>query len=206
MVLGGLAAGFVAARGAGEREESGASEASSRPVDDDVVFPPDQAVLLSGSFDVISKGDPASLEIDGKPWEWEPFAPPLRVAHVRLWPGVHELRIGDRCREIVVALNEEEHDGPPDWPIQQFHEINRGEGRCGDCHETSKQGGQVAVGPLKSCEACFACHEPVDFQAVHAHPLEPIRNCEACHALHASTREGLLKAPMKQLCSACHEI
>jgi predicted CXXCH cytochrome family protein len=181
------------------------SDKLARLADDGVLFPPDRAVLLSGGFDVICRIDETSLEVDGKPLEWEPFAPPLHVAYVRLSPGMHELRIGQRQREIVVALNEEEHDGPEDWPILRRHEMNRFQDRCGDCHETAKQDGRVVVGELKSYEACFECHEPVEFDVTHAHPLEPIEHCQMCHALHGSARKGLLKAPAKQLCLDCHD-
>ena len=205
LVIAGLALGFAVAQGAAEPSRPEEVK-KPEPVDDGVIYPPNGAVLLSGSFDVICKNDPSSLEIDGKTWEWEPFEAPLRVAHVRLSPGMHEMQIGDAPREIVVALNEEEHDGPADWPIVQGHEMNQGTGRCGDCHETSEQAGRVAVGELKSHEACFVCHKPEEFQAVHSHALGPIADCEACHALHGSERKGLLKAPKKELCSACHEI
>jgi len=177
----------------------------AKPPGDGVLFPPNRAVLLSGSLDVVSKSDQTSLEVDGKPREWEPFQPPLHVAHLRLAPGMHELRIGQGRREFVVALNEEEHDGPQDWPIYRCHEMSRGEDRCGDCHQTDKQDGRITVGDLKPSEACFECHEPVEFDVIHAHPLEPIEHCQMCHALHASTRKGLLKAPVKQLCADCHD-
>ncbi|HUT93930.1 MAG TPA: cytochrome c3 family protein [Thermoguttaceae bacterium] len=196
LVLAGLVLGYAVAHCADE---------PAKPADDGVLFPPDHAVLLSGTFDVICKTDEAVLEVDGKPREWEPFEPPLRVAHLGLSPGMHELRIGDRRREIVVALNEEEHDGPEDWPILRRHQMNRDPGRCGDCHQTTKQDDRVVVGELKSYEACIECHDAVDFEATHSHPLEPIEHCRMCHALHGSARKGLLKAPVKQLCAECHD-
>ena len=195
VVLGGLMLGYAAAFSADEPE----------PVQDDVLFPPDQAVLLSGSFDVIWKGEGGALEVDGRPREWEPFQPPLHVAHLRLSPGMHELRIGDRRRQLVVALNEEEHDGPDDWPQLRQHQMNTNENRCGDCHETSKQLDRTAVGELRSPHACLECHEPVDFEITHSHPLKPIEHCETCHALHGSPHKGLLKAPAKKLCADCHD-
>ena len=196
LVLVGLALGYAVAV---------PSDEPAKPADDGVLFPPDRAVLLSGSFDVICKADDTALEVDGKAQPWEPFEPPVHVAHLRLSPGVHELRIGDRRREIVVALNEDEHDGPDDWPLLRHHEMNRNQDRCGDCHETTEQEGRVVVGELKSYEACFECHEPVEFEATHAHPLEPIEHCQMCHALHGSARKGLLKAPIRKLCHDCHD-
>ena len=174
-------------------------------VDDGVLFPPDHAVLLSGSFDVICKADQDVLEVDGKPRAWESFEPPVRVAHLRLPPGVHELRIGDRQRELVVALNEEEHDGPQNWAIYHRHPMNANEERCGDCHQTSEQDERITVGELKSYKACFKCHDSIEFDVTHAHPLEPLEPCQMCHALHGSTHKALLKAPAKKLCADCHD-
>lgn len=181
------------------------SEQKGKPKDDGVLYPPDRAVLLSGSFDVICTTDQNSLAVDGKAREWEPFQPPLRVAHVRLSPGMHEIRIGDRRREVVVALNEEEYDAPRDWAVYRHHEMKHNEQGCADCHQTGKQNGRITVGELKSYEACFECHEPVDFDVIHSHPLDPIEHCEICHALHGSPRKALLKAPVKKLCADCHD-
>ncbi|MHC4400166.1 MAG: cytochrome c3 family protein [Planctomycetota bacterium] len=172
---------------------------------DGVIFPPDRAVLLSGGFDVICKINDAKLTIDGEPVEWEAFEPPVHVARVRLTPGVHELEVGGRKRQIVVALNEEEHDGPEDWSIHRSHPIETGEDRCADCHQTEKKDGRIVVGEIEGYEACFECHTSVDFDVTHSHPLEPIENCESCHSLHASDREMLLKAPAKELCADCHD-
>ena len=61
------------------------------------------------------------------------------------------------------------------------------------------------VGELKDYTACFECHGAVEFDVTHSHPLEPLEHCPMCHALHGSSREGLLKAPVKQLCADCHE-
>jgi len=196
LVLAGLVLAYAAAT---------PSQQKAKPKDDGVLFPPDRAVLLSGSFDVICRTDQKSLEVDGQPREWEPFDPPLHVAHLRLSPGMHEIRIGDQRREVVVALNEDEHDGPADWAIHRRHTMNHEEGRCADCHQTGKQNGRITVGELKSYEACFQCHQPVDFDVIHSHPLEPIEHCETCHALHGSPRKALLKAPAKKLCADCHD-
>ncbi len=170
-----------------------------------VLFPPNQAVLLKGSFDVICRADKAALEIDGKPYPWESFHPPVYVARVRLAPGLHELRIGSRRREFIVAMNEEEHDGPEEWAHHRFHPIESDDQRCAHCHQTEKKAGRIAVGELRSYKACLECHPSVQFEAIHSHPLEPIEHCQTCHALHGSSRKGLLKAPVKQLCLDCHD-
>jgi predicted CXXCH cytochrome family protein len=195
LVLGALTLGYAVAYSADER----------KPVGDSLLFPPERAVLLSGSFDVIWKGEESRLEVDGRPRDWEPFQPPIHVAHLRLSPGLHTLTIGDQRRELVVALNEEEHDGPEDWPLLHRHQMNAKPNRCGDCHETSKNSDRTVVGELRSPEACLECHQPVDFGDTHSHPLEPIEHCEMCHSLHGSSRKGLLKAPVKKLCTDCHD-
>jgi predicted CXXCH cytochrome family protein len=170
-----------------------------------VVYPPDKGVLLSGTFDVITKTSTEALQLDGRPLKSEPFEPPLRVAHVRVSPGWHELRVGDRRVEFVVALNEEEHDGPADWPIHRRHPMNANANRCGDCHETTARNGQTLVGDLKSYEACFECHKSAEFEEIHEYPLEDHESCQKCHAVHGSISPSLLRAPAKKLCAECHD-
>ena len=182
------------------------SDETDPPADVKVISPPDHAVLMSGNFDVICKTDaPADLEVNGKPQAWEPFEPPVRVARVRLGPGWHDLRIGGRRMGVVVALNEETHDGPADWEMYRTHTMDHDATRCGDCHETKRAGGRIAVGDLKDHKACFECHDSIDFDVAHSHPLEPFEPCEICHTMHGSTRKGLLNAPIKQLFYDCHE-
>jgi predicted CXXCH cytochrome family protein len=170
-----------------------------------VVSPPNQAVLLSGSIDVICETDQAEFEIDAKPHEWEAFEGPVRAARVRLMPGLHELRIGQQLVEVVVALNEDEHDGPSDWKIYRTHEMDSDPTRCEDCHEAEEHDGRIEVGELKSFEACLECHTPIEFEEVHAHILEPLEACQMCHVLHGSPIKKLLKAPMRKLCEECHD-
>ncbi|NQT12320.1 MAG: hypothetical protein HQ582_06215 [Planctomycetes bacterium] len=201
LVLVGLGLGYSAVVSSAERAE----KALAPLAPDGILFPPDHAVLLSGSFDVICNGDDAPLEVNGKSYEWEPFQAPLHVARVRLSPGVYDLTVGKQKREIVVALNEDEHDGPEDWSIHRYHKIDRDPERCGECHQTKKQEGRMIVGELRSPEACLECHDVIEFDVTHAHPLEPIEHCEMCHSLHGSPRKGLLKAPVKKLCNECHD-
>ena len=170
-----------------------------------VISPPDHAVLLSGSIDLICKTDKPDFEIDSQKHEWEFFGKPIRVARVRLFPGIHELKIGDKKIEVVVALNEDEHDGPSNWKIQRSHKMDSDPSRCQACHEVSKKGGQVSVGELKGHEACLKCHTPIDFEVAHSHILEPLEACQMCHALHGSPHKSLLKAPMRKLCEECHD-
>ena len=182
-----------------------ASDEPAKLPADGVLFPPDKAVLLTGSFDVICNGEEATLQVNGKSYQWEPFQPPLHVARIRLSPGVYEFRIGDRQREIAVALNEDEHDGPQDWAIHRYHKTERDPNRCDDCHRTKNEDGQITVGEVKSYQACFDCHDSIEFGVIHSHPVEPIQHCQMCHSLHDSTRKGLLKAPAKKLCAECHD-
>ena len=171
-----------------------------------IMFPPDQALLLSGNFDVIVRTTAkAELLVDGKPHAWEAFAPPIHVARLSLEPGRHVVQIDDQKREFVVALYADPHAGPPGWEPFKHHPIGSEEDRCADCHETSRQNGKTAVGLLKSYKACFECHMKVDFDVAHCHPLEPLESCKNCHALHASSRQSLLRAPAKELCSKCHQ-
>ena len=170
-----------------------------------IVYPPDKAVLLSGTFDVITKTSTQALQLDGRPLKSEPFEPPLRVAHVGVSPGWHELRVGDRLIEFVVAMNEEEHDGPADWPIHRRHPMNADADRCSDCHETTARNGHTLVGDLRSHEACFECHQLAEHEDIHDFPLEDHESCQMCHAVHGSNGPSLLKAQVKKLCDKCHD-
>ncbi len=194
----GLAGGAIGLAGRGIPQD--------RPKADDVkiVFPPDRAVLLAGTFNVIVKGGQGSLSVDGQPQPWDAFAPPLRVTRIGVTPGLHEIRIGDRKVAFSVGLSEEEHDGPKDWPIYRFHGIPAFV-RCSVCHETSQKDGLASVAGLKGAKACFACHKVAEFEARHSHTLKPLEHCQNCHALHGSARKSLLKAPVKKLCAACHD-
>ena len=168
-----------------------------------IISPPDHAVLLSGSIDVICRTDKPDFEIDSQKHEWEIRGNPVRVARVRLIPGMHELKIGDKKIEIVVALNEDEHDGPADWKIQRSHKTDNDPARCQGCHEVDKKDGLVSVGKLKSHEACLKCHLTGDLKEEHPGISKPLEDCLTCHALHGSPHKSLLKAPKGKLLAEC---
>ena len=74
-------------------------------------------MIRAGTFNVIAKGMPGPLTVDGRPQEWNPLCR-RRPA----WPGWgsrpgHQIRIGSRKIDFSVALDEEEHDGPWEWEI-----------------------------------------------------------------------------------------
>lgn len=171
-----------------------------------LLFPPNHAVLLSGDIDVICRAKQGNLEVEGEVCEWEPFEPPLRVAHLNLYPGRNRLQIGTRQLEIFLAKTADEPAAPKGWEIYRNHSIDgTGAKRCAKCHETKQNGELAAVGEVKSYRACFECHKSVEFEAIHSHPLEPIEHCQMCHALHGSKHKALLKAPVKKLCADCHD-
>lgn len=174
------------------------------PAEGKVVFPPPNSVLMVGTFYVIVKGGDGQLLVDGQRQPWEAFAPPLRVAKVGLYPGLHEIRVGRRVIPFSVALNEEEFEGPRNWPSYRLHTISAHKG-CAGCHVTRSVGGLTAIEGLKGASACFACHPKVDFEARHSHPFPPLEHCQNCHALHGSPRRSLLKADPKALCAECHD-
>ncbi len=169
---------------------------------DKSLFPPNHSVLLSGTVNVICQtaSKDAKLCIDGQARDWESFQPPLRVSRLTLSPGIYEMRIGNHRSEFCVAMNPEEYDAPADWKLHYSHPMpNEGEKRCAGCHET-KHGDKKAftVGKLKSREACFKCHESVEFKEIHDKPLEAATQCGDCHRLHDSSRDELLKASVKK--------
>ncbi len=174
------------------------------PADGKVVFPPPNAVLMVGTFYVIVKGGDGELFVDGQHHPWEAYAPPLRVAKVGLYPGLHEIRVGRRVIRFSVALNEDEFEGPQNWPFYRLHTISAHEG-CGACHVTRLADGLTSIEGLKGASACFGCHPKADFEARHSHPFPPLEHCQNCHALHGSPRKSLLKGEPKALCAGCHD-
>jgi predicted CXXCH cytochrome family protein len=87
----------------------------------------------------------------------------------------------------------------------RLHPIGARADACGACHPTSRQDERTVVAAVTSFAACLDCHPPAQFEARHSHPLDPLKHCGTCHAPHGSAHKGLLKAPVKQLCAACHD-
>ncbi len=168
-----------------------------------VISPPERAVLSSGDFYVICKGDVGGLAVDGESRPWGPFAEPLHVVRVRLTPGTHEVRVGDR--KVAVCVAAEGQEAPAGWETYRLHPIEAGGGACGRCHETAQRDGRTEVKGPKPFAACLECHKPAEFEAKHSHPLDPLKHCGSCHAPHGSPRKGLLKPPVKKLCAECHD-
>ena len=132
---------------------------------------------------------------------WGAFAEPLKVAHVRLDPGQHEIRIGDRKLTVRIG-GKGESEG---WETYSMHPTAaRGIG-CGNCHQTSERGGQTVIEAPKPFSNCMECHKATAFEAAHSHPLDPLKSCGSCHHLHGAPGKSLLKAPVKKLCADCHE-
>lgn len=172
-----------------------------------IVFPPDKAVILRGTLDVIARTDAASLAVNGKPQEWEPFRPPLRAAQLHVSAGMNTIQVGDRRSDLFFARYPGDEDAPKDWPVLRWHqiEVKDGRQRCGACHKADEAGGLVDVGETLDFKACLKCHNEERFAKIHAHPLEPLQTCRMCHTMHGATRNKLLKAPRQQLCAECHE-
>lgn len=161
-----------------------------------IVFPPDKVVLLHGRFHLIYVGPAAELRIDGRRCAWEELSEPVRVAAVRLSPGMHSLSVDSQVQRVVVALNEMEHDGPANWPIWRYHPIRNDPG-CADCHRSFSSSASFPEPHVPN--ACLECHSPEQLQAVEPHRPEPIQDCRRCHAMHGSPHKALLKAPTEEL-------
>lgn len=180
-------------------------ERPASPPEMQVLFPADRSTLMTGTFNLIVRGGQGELRVDGQPQPWEPFDPPLRVAKIGLAPGLHEIRVGERKLAFSVALNEEEHEGPKDWPVFRAHAIPA-DRRCDTCHETRRNEGRVAVGALKpTATSCFACHLRDGFREVHSVSSDAVAKCGDCHALHGSTRKALLRPSCKDATAADHQ-
>ncbi len=170
-----------------------------------LVFPPNRSVLFYCNFDLICKAEPGKLTVNGKPQKWESFRPPLRVAHLGLEPGAQRLQIDGQRVDVFLSLGPDEHDWPSHWTVVRSHEMEIGPKRCGVCHRTTEQAGQIDVGEWKGYESCMECHSQAEFDASHCHPLEPLRACQSCHSIHGSTEASLLRGPVKKLCTGCHD-
>ena len=192
----GVIAGLVLA-GSGSLVVSGEKAADKDKTG--IISPSDHAVLLSGNIEVICKTDMPCFEIDSQKHEWEFCGNPVHAARIRLFPGIHELNIGGKKIEVVVALNEDEHDGPASWKIQRSHKMDNEPARCQGCHEVDKKPGLVSVGKVKPNKACLKCHEARDLKEEHPGIAKPLEDCQACHALHGSPHKSLLKAPKGDL-------
>jgi len=167
----------------------------------EIVSPPGNAVLPAAPFYVISKGEPVDLVVDGRPQAWEPFAGPARAVRLCLKPGHHEIRVGKYKLAVLVKDRQAAERGE----FVRLHPIQAGADGCSACHQTSQRHELTVVGSVKPFAACLECHPPAQFEAKHAHPLEPLKHCASCHAPHGSLHQGLLKAPAKKLCAACHD-
>jgi len=188
-----------------------------------IVSPPSHSVLLSGTIDVIYRLqtdeteaalpdavpvtlDSLKLVIDGQVEQWDPIRGAALSKRIRLAPGVHELKIGEETLECVIAMNEEDHDGPENWPVFNSHYISSKPDRCGRCHEMESDEADVfQVGDFSGPEACIECHDMIDFEVAHMHIFQPLEACHTCHAIHGSEQKSLLRAPVRELCEGCHD-
>ena len=196
--LAAAACGMLAYAGAGTPQEAA-------PADVKLIFPQDRTVTFYGNFDLICQAPSGKLKVDGRPQAWQRFQAPLRVAHLGLEPGAHQLEIDGRRVDLFVSLGPDEHDWPRGWTVLYGHQMEPGPKRCGYCHKTSDQAGQTVVGPWRGAEACQECHRPAELEAKHAHPMEQLRDCPTCHGVHGSRDTDLLRQPVKKLCTACHD-
>jgi predicted CXXCH cytochrome family protein len=78
------------------------------------------------------------------------------------------------------------------------------QGKCDDCHGTKRTGATVAAVP----ELCFKCHEPkrewLSAPVVHA-PLKTKEACLACHGPHSGEPTAILVKAGEALCFTCHD-
>jgi predicted CXXCH cytochrome family protein len=139
------------------------------------------------------------LRVDGTERAWQLSAGRARRASLELAPGEHEVAIEDKRVHFTVTDNADAAE------LSRAHP-RKGDGveACKACHEVT-EGESPEVRAVHQPDGCLACHTRMDFDLAHFHPLEPLRNCARCHALHGSSRAGLLRAPARELCSACHD-
>jgi len=179
-----------------------------------VIFPRDQCVVESGKLDLLGvtrepkQGSPSgsALRVDGKPWKWELYKEPTLLSRLQLAPGRHQITIGSGRLRVYVRGKSSAEDEPNGWPVFRTH-LGATEGwkDCATCHELTKDGARTVVGDPMEPAACSQCHSSTEFEVAHFHPEEPLASCQMCHALHGSSRESLLKAPVKTLCANCHD-
>ncbi len=74
---------------------------------------------------------------------------------------------------------------------------------CEACHEHEDEGLHAFTDAVPKEELCTQCHEIDLAGAVHGPVAKS--DCTACHEVHSARQPKLLKLPMAQLCSSCHE-
>jgi len=166
-----------------------------------VLFPANGATITEGKCDlicVLPEGEPLpDLKVDGRLAIWEMYSRPVLAAKLDLAPGKHRILIGKKKLKVRVAPDAE--------GAFRSHADSLGWRDCADCHDVTEDEGMLAIGDPDQPGACIVCHSPEDFELTHFHPLDPIAACSECHALHGHAAKSLLKKPVKELCSACHE-
>jgi predicted CXXCH cytochrome family protein len=193
---------LVAAAGLSIAQEDAAGEATVR------ILSPADGATIAGPVEVIaaaSEGEAPALSVDGAAAEWGPYAPPAFATRLALDPGAHELVVGDQALQITVVAPVEKDQAIALGYLRSHTGAEDGPRDCSACHAVEERDGLTVTGPPDTPDRCLVCHSSVDFGLAHFHPLSPLKKCEQCHALHGSARKGLLRAPKKELCSACHD-
>lgn len=179
-----------------------------------LIFPAEQCVVESGGLELLcvasgSAPDITSrvpLRVDGRPRSWEPYGTPILLSRLELAPGWHDVAIGTRHVRIFVLGGPESNQAPQGWPVFRSHPGGSdGWKDCAVCHQVTDEDGRVAVEDPEDSSTCFQCHSSMEFELTHTHPEAPLASCEICHAVHGSSRPSLLIAPVKELCTLCHD-
>ena len=179
-----------------------------------VIFPAEQCIVESGKLELLcvipgsvpSVASRIPLRVDGKPRSWEPYQTPILLSRLELAPGWHDVTIGVKHLRIFVLNSTEADRAPRGWPVLKSHPGgNNGWKDCAVCHQVTDEDGRAAVGDPEDSSICFQCHSSVEFELTHLHTEAPFASCEVCHAIHGSSRPSLLIAPVKELCTLCHD-
>jgi predicted CXXCH cytochrome family protein len=97
---------------------------------------------------------------------------------------------------------------------RKCHEIERrahlhgpfASGQCTACHQAHESDNRFLLLGGAGSEHCFLCHQAKAEQLRAAKTVhQPVADgCAVCHVAHSSDFDGLLAAPIEELCLACH--
>ncbi len=80
-------------------------------------------------------------------------------------------------------------------------------GECTACHQPHESDNAALLIGAAGANPCLVCHKSKEQQLRAATTLhEPLKEgCTRCHVAHSSDQDHLLKAPIEELCFACHQ-
>ena len=197
-------------------QKTSADEAVSEPFEPlpegrTLVTPPNESVLLGSQIGMIVRGQFDELYLDDEEISFSKRiqSKSASFAVLNVSPGRHYVYMSAKDGreeefEFVVAVNENEHNGPRSWKRFYQHQFERVSNPCANCHLVQKAGDKVEVGHWKSVqESCAKCHveqKRLKLEEFHKDVKSKgwddsnwIESCTDCHYVHQGETRMLLR-------------